>query len=302
MNSRRHFILSGALASIGLIGGGRRGFAAPSSALEQQFARIELEGGGRLGIAVLDAASGVRAGHRADDLFPMCSTFKLLACGALLKRVDAGEERLDRRVKVEASDIVPDSSVIKAPEGGDGMSIAELCAAAMTYSDNTAANLILAGIGGPSALTAFARSIGDTKTRLDRIEPELNEALPGDPRDTTTPAAMLDDIQKLILGDALSGASRAQLTQWLLDNKTGGKRLRAGLPNGWRCGDKTGSGERGTTNDVGVLWPPGRAPIVVTIYLTETAAPADKRDATLAAVGRAIATAQDSGTRGKGTY
>ena len=166
--------------------------------------------------------------------------------------------------------------------------MAELCEAAITLSDNTAANLILASLGGPEGLTAYARSIGDTTTRLDRIEPFLNEAVPGDLRDTTTPAAMLKNVHTLALGDALSAASKQQLTAWLLGNRTGDARLRAGLPAGWRCGDKTGSGERGTTNDIGVVWPPHGAPIIVAIYLTETAASGEKRNATLAEIGRAV--------------
>ena len=138
------------------------------------------------------------------------------------------------------------------------MTLAEICEAAMIVSDNTAGNLILAALGGPAGFTAYVRSLGDSITRLDRIEPDLNEAAPGDPRDTTTPLAMLGNVQKLVLGDALSAASREQLTKWMLGNKTGDTRLRAQLPAGWRTGDKTGAGERGTNNDVGVLWPPGR--------------------------------------------
>ena len=161
----------------------------------------------------------------------------------------------------------------------------------MTLSDNTAGNLLLASMGGPAGLTAFLRSLGDAVTRLDRIEPGLNEAIPGDPRDTTTPAAMLANLQALALGSALSAGSREQLVGWLLGNRTGDTRLRAGLPDGWRSGDKTGSGERGTTNDVGILWPPGRAPVLVAAYLTGTPAAAEQRNATIAAVGQAVATA-----------
>jgi len=171
------------------------------------------------------------------------------------------------------------------------MTLAELCAAALNYSDNTAANLLLASLGGPQALTAYARSIGDPVTRLDRIEPDLNEAVPGDPRDTTTPAAMLQNLHTLLFGEVLSAASKDQLTTWLLGNRTGDARLRAGLPPGWRCGDKTGSGERGSTNDIGVIWPPQSAPVLVTVYLTETSATSEARNATLADVGRAIARA-----------
>jgi beta-lactamase class A len=187
--------------------------------------------------------------------------------------------------------VVVNSAITKDRAGGEGMTLGELCEAAMIVSDNTAGNLLLAALGGPAGLTAYARSLGDTVTRLDRIEPELNEAIPGDPRDTTSPAAMLADLRTLVLGDALSASSRELLTQWLIGNKTGDTRLRAGLPKGWRVGDKTGAGEHGTTNDVGIIWPPGRAPVLVAIYLTGTPQGGDQRNATLAAVGRAVAAA-----------
>ena len=144
---------------------------------------------------------------------------------------------------------------------------------------------------GPAGITVLARSLGDPVTRLDRTEPELNEAKPGDPRDTTSPAAMTANLRALLIGEALSTASRAQLTAWLAANKTGDTRLRARLPAGWRVGDKTGTGGNGTNNDVGVLWPPGRAPILVSAYLTETAVPPEQRNAAIAAVGQAVAQA-----------
>lgn len=268
-----------------------RAAGGPSEKLTADLARIERESGGRLGVAVLDTRTQAQATHRADELFPMCSTFKLLAAAGVLARVDAGKERLDRRIRFEARDVVVNSAMTKDRAGGDGMSLADLCEAAMIVSDNTAGNLLLASLGGPEGLTAYARSLGDMVTRLDRIEPELNEAIPGDPRDTTSPAAMLSDLRALVLGSALSASSRDQLTRWLIGNKTGDTRLRAGLPSGWRVGDKTGSGERGTTNDVGVIWPPGRAPILVSVYLTETPRAGEQRNATLAAVGRAVASA-----------
>jgi beta-lactamase class A len=256
--------------------------------LADELSRIESGSGGRLGVAILDTGTQRRAEHRAAELFPMCSTFKLLAAAAVLKRAENGQDQLQRRIKFQASDLVTYSPVTKDHVGGDGMTLAELCAAALNYSDNTAANLLLASLGGPQGLTAYARSIGDPVTRLDRIEPDLNEAVPGDPRDTTTPAAMLQNLHTLLFGDVLSAASRDQLTAWLLGNRTGDTRLRAGLPPGWRCGDKTGSGERGSTNDIGVIWPPQGAPILVTVYLTETAAASEARNATLADVGRTI--------------
>jgi beta-lactamase class A len=293
MITRRRFAHGAAAAIVGcgFAGAPRTARSAPglSDKLAAEFARIEKESGGRLGVAVLDTRTDARAAHRADERFPMCSTFKLLAAAAILARVDAGKERLDTRIRFEDRDLVVNSAMTKDRVGGEGMSIAELCEAAMIVSDNTAGNLLLARLGGPEGLTAYARSLGDTVTRLDRIEPYLNEAIPGDERDTTSPAAMLADLYALALGNVLSASSRDQLTRWLLGNKTGDTRLRAGLPSYWRVGDKTGSGDRGTTNDIGIIWPPGRAPVLVSIYLTETSLAGEQRNATLAAVGRAVA-------------
>jgi beta-lactamase class A len=291
--SRRYFAT---VACAALVGYGLRATSAGAAGefaerLPGDIARVETESGGRLGVAVLDTLTDARFGHRADERFPICSTFKLLAAAAVLARVDAKQERLDRRVEFAAADVVVNSPVTKDHVGAPGMSLEELCEAAMTMSDNTAGNLLLASLGGPQGLTAYARSLGDTVTRLDRIEPELNEATPGDVRDSTTPAAMAANVRALALEKALSAVSRQQLVRWLIGNKTGDTRLRAGLPAGWRVGDKTGSGERGTTNDVGVFWPPDRAPVIVSIYLTQTAASPTQRNATLAAVGRAVASA-----------
>jgi beta-lactamase class A len=288
MLTKRELVLGAAA-----VGFGRAAFAAAAETFASAFARIETESGGRLGVAVLDTATGMKAGHRAGERFPMCSTFKLLAAAAVLRRVDAGSERLDRRIRFDAKDLVVYSPVTEK-HTSDGMTLAELCDAAITLSDNTAGNLLLAALGGPGGLTAFARSLGDAVTRLDRIEPDLNEARPGDPRDTTSPAAMTANLRELLIGDALSAPSRARLTAWLAANKTGDTRLRARLPAGWRVGDKTGVGANGSNNDVGVLWPPGRAPIVVSAYLTEAAAaPPAQRDAAIAAVGHAVAEAVD---------
>lgn len=295
MINKRRFaqVACAAVAACGIVPALRQARAASgwSEKLAAELAKIEADSGGRLGVEVLDTLTGARSGHRADERFPMCSTFKLLAAGAILARVDAGKERLDRRIRFEARDIVPISAITKDRAGGDGMSLGELCEAAMVVSDNTAGNLLLAALGGPAGLTAFARSLGDAVTRLDRIEPDLNEAVPDDPRDTTSPAAMLANLHALVLGDVLSSVSKDQLSRWLVGNRTGDLRLRAGLPAGWRVGDKTGSGERGTTNDVGIIWPPGRAPILVSVYLTETSKTGDQRNAILAAVGGAVAAA-----------
>lgn len=257
--------------------------------LALQLAELERKSGGRLGVSIFDTASRRSTSHRGDERFPMCSTFKLLAVAALLRDVEQGRQRLDRRIRFEPSEVVVNSLVTKDRAGGDGMTLSEICEAAMTYSDNTAGNLILANIGGPQGLTAFARRIGDTTTRLDRIEPELNEARPGDLRDTTTPSAMAGNVQTLALGKVLSDSSKNLIEKWLVGNKTGDERLRAGLPAGWRCGDKTGAGENGTTNDVGLIWPPNRKPIIASIFLTGTDATSEQRNNILANVGRLIA-------------
>jgi beta-lactamase class A len=257
--------------------------------LVPELARIEQTSGGRLGVAVLDTKNGLHSGYRPNEPFPMCSTFKLLAVSAILKRVDAGQEKLDRRIAFGRSDLVVNSPTTTARVGEGSLTLAEICEAAMVVSDNTAGNLLLATLGGPTGVTAFARSLGDQTTRLDRVEPELNEALPGDPRDSTSPTAMLTSIYKLVLGNFLSPTSRQQLTVWLRGNKTGETRLRARLPKDWRVGDKTGAGEHGTTNDVGLFWPPNRDPVVVAAYLTNSPAGTDQRNATIAAVGEAVA-------------
>jgi beta-lactamase class A len=242
----------------------------------------------RLGVAVLDTASGALGGYRLDERFAMCSTFKFAAVAAVLARVDAGQERLDRRIGVTRSSLVGGSPVTSKRVGGGGMSVAEVWEPAITVSDNAAANLLLAAIGGPAAVTAFARRVGDTATRLDRTEPTLNEGTPGDPRDTSTPRAMAQTLRSVLLGNVLSDASRALLTQWMTATSTGAARLRAGLPADWRVADKTGTGHLGTTNDIAVLWPPHRAPLVVVTYLTECQAQEAAREGALAQVARSL--------------
>jgi len=259
----------------------------PATAI-RRWADIEASVGGRLGVAVLDTASGELAGHRLDERFPMCSTFKFLAVALVLARVDAGHERLDRRIVVPREALLKWAPVTSKRVGGQGMTVAELCEAAITVSDNTAANLLLASAGGPTGVTGFARRIGDGVTRLDRIEPELNEATPGDPRDTSTPRAMAQTLRSVLLGSALSEAGRALIVQWMSASTTGAQRLRAGVPFDWRVADKTGTGELGTTNDIGLLLPPRRAPLVVVSYLTECRAAADAREAALADVARSV--------------
>jgi len=257
--------------------------------LAARLAELEKRSGGRLGCAFLNTATGSVIGHRADERFPMCSTFKASAAAFVLERVDRGAERLDRRIVYSARDILPNSPVTKPHVGGKGLPISELCRAAITVSDNTAANLLLASFGGPAALTNFWRSIGDPVTRLDRKEPELNEGAPGDPKDTASPAATVENFRKFVLGEVLSRASREMFSKWLIANTTGDARLRAGLPHDWRVGDKTGTGGHETSNDIAVIWPPNRKPFVVAAYLTQGSTSDHDREAILADVGRAVA-------------
>lgn len=251
---------------------------------------LETKSGGRLGLALIEVGGPRRWSARGGERFPVCSTFKTVLAAAVLARVDRGEEQLDRRVAVAASDVVVNSPFAQSRAGGEA-SVRDLCEAAMTLSDNTAANLLLPSVGGPEGLTRYARVIGDAAFRLDRTEPALNEAAPGDPRDTTTPEAMAATVEKLVFGEILSPASRGALTRWLIDGRTGAKRLRAGLPKDWMTGDKTGVGENGTLNDVAAVWPPDARPLILACYLTGSTLDAAGRDATLAATAAAVARA-----------
>lgn len=236
----------------------------PSSA-EALLARLESESGGRLGLFALDTADDRHIHWRGDERFPFCSTFKMMLAAAVLAR---GPALLAQHIRYQASDLVS-YSPITSKHAGKGMTVAALCAATIQYSDNGAANLLIQRLGGTAAVTAFARSIGDHQFRLDRMETQLNSAIPGDLRDTTTPAAMAGSLQQLVLGAALPPAARKHLKDWLLGNTTGDTRIRAGVPSGWQVADKTGTGEYGSTNDIAIIWPPGRAPIVLAVYFTQ---------------------------------
>lgn len=251
--------------------------------------RLEAESGGRLGVCFFDGHGGEIRGYRQTERFPMCSTFKVLATAALLHRVDQGEEKLMRVVRFAQQDIVPYSPITKHHAGSDGMTLVELCQAAVTVSDNTAANLILKTYGGPGGFTAYARSLHDKVTVLNRMEPALNDAVPGDTRDTTSPEAMLRDLRALILGEALQAKSRRLLTRWMENCQTGSERIRAGLPTTWRVADKTGSGARNTTNDIAVFWDGNGKAYVLTVYLTGATLNDAGRNALLARVATAAA-------------
>ena len=264
-----------------------------TSGISRSMAALEARSGGRLGVAVLDTATGKTFGHRADERFAMCSTFKALIAGLVLKRVDQGQERLDRRIRYGKGVLMMNSPATEK-HVDDGMTVGELCEATITRSDNAAANLLLDTFGGPPALTAFLRGLGDKVTRTDGYEPDINVVKPGEVHDTTSPNAMLATLRTLTLGTVLSPASRQRLIAWLVGNQTGGKRLRAGLPAGWKVGDKTGSwgdNRKGTTNDIAVIWPPGRAPLLITAYLADARLDSDGRNAVVAEVARLVVAA-----------
>ncbi|HET9368369.1 MAG TPA: class A beta-lactamase [Candidatus Udaeobacter sp.] len=254
-----------------------------------RIAAIETRIGSRIGVAALDTGNEKHLDYRAEERFPMCSTFKFLAAAAVLKRVDEKKERLERFVPYNAKDILEYAPVTKEHLKEGGMTLGALCEAAIEQSDNTAGNLLLNAIGGPAGLTNFVRALGDRVTRLDRIEPELNSAIPGDERDTTTPAAISSDMQRLLLGDALSEASRRKLDDWLQRNETGGSMIRAGVPKTWSVGDKTGRGSNGATNDIAIMRPPRGAPILLAIYSVGSTATANDRAAAIAEVAKVVA-------------
>lgn len=249
---------------------------------------VEARLGGRVGVAIYDDESGKSWAYRAEQRFPISSTFKAYACGAVLARVDAGREDLARVVTFEEKDLVTYSPVTENRVGPDGMSMSEICEAAVTVSDNTAGNLIIESLGDPSGFTTFMRSIGDPATRLDRWETELNEGVPGDPRDTTTPKAAADSLRALLLGDVLSTGSRARLTGWMLNDKVADALFRSVVPDGWRVADKTGAGGSGSRSLIAVMWPPERKPIIAAVYMTENDAEFSDRNAAIAEIGQAI--------------
>lgn len=262
------------------------------SSTETLLAKLENTYGGRLGLCALNTANGAQIRYRADERFPFCSTFKFILAGAILARSTQIAGLMQQRVNYTRSDLAH-YSPITSKHVADGMTVAELCRAAIQYSDNTSANLLMKMLGGPPAVTAFARSIGNTEFRLDRWETELNSAIPGDPRDTSTPAAMARSLQSLVLDGTLPLAQREQLQEWLRGNTTGANRIRAGIPANWQIGDKTGTGDYGTANDIAVIWPPTRAPIILAIYHTQRRADAKPSDGVIAAAARIVVNAPD---------
>jgi beta-lactamase class A len=266
--------------------------SADPAAADDGFTALEGDLDGELGVAAIDTGSGRTVLHRADQRFAMCSTFKTVLAAAILARAGRTPGLLDQSVPLPKDVFVAWSPVTGEHEGG-ALTVRELCAAALQHSDNTAANALLREVGGPAGLTQFARTLGDDAFRLDRWETALNAAVPGDERDTTTPLAMARTLQRLLLGDALPPQGRQQLRDWMLGNTTGAGRIRAAAPAGWQVADKTGSGDYGCTNDVAVLYPPGRAPIVLAVYSRQRVRDAQGRSDVVAAAARMALAAFD---------
>jgi beta-lactamase class A len=252
---------------------------------------IEEKVGGRIGVAAVDTGTGRRLAHRGDDRFAMCSTFKWMLAAAVLARHDRGGGVLEQRLSFGRKDLLAHSPVTEEHLADGSMTIMELCKAVVETSDNTAANTLLKFIGGPAAFTRYLRSIGDQTTRLDRMEPALNSNHPGDPRDTTTPNAMIATLQTVLVGDALSAGPREMLLGWMKDCQTGLHRLRGGLAPTWVAGDKTGTGERGAVNDNAIVWPPGRAPILIAAYTSGSRASIEALEGAQAEIGSRVVAA-----------
>ncbi|MFG2628308.1 class A beta-lactamase [Streptomyces sp. NPDC048473] len=268
----------------------------PGNEAVRRLQDLEREHAARLGVFGWNTVTGRSVLHRGDERFPMCSTFKTLAVGAVLRDLDRDGTFLSKVIHYTEQDTKRSGGapVTGLPENlAHGMTVEGLCGAAISHSDNTAANLLLDELGGPTSVTRFCRSIGDSVTRLDRWEPELNSAEPGRATDTTSPRAIGRTYARLALGRSLEAGDRRRLTGWLLANKTGGTRLRAGLPGGWTVGDKTGTGSYGTANDVGIAWPSGQGPIVMAVLSTKHDVDAEADDPLIAKAADILATALD---------
>jgi beta-lactamase class A len=273
--------------------------ASPALAADAQpeLETYERESGGRIGVYAENLATGAKLAWRADERFVMCSTFKASLAACVLARVDRGEDQLAAMIPYDKADLLEYAPVARQNLAAGAMSVTEMCKAIVELSDNTCANLLLARIGGPAALTAFWRSLGDSTSRLDHNEPELNRSPPGDPRDTTTPAAMAGNLRRLVTGAALSPASRAQLMEWMVGCKTGANRLRGGLPANWKIGDKTGNNGKDASGDIAVVWPKPDtkpdtkpdAPILIAAYTQGGTPNAAQFEAVFARIGRMVA-------------
>jgi len=258
-----------------------------ANTITEKIKQVEQKLGARVGVSVFDISANESWNYNGDDKFPLMSTFKALACAKLLADVEKGIQSFDTSMVIKESSLIAWSPVAEK-RIGEKMNLKQACSAAMLMSDNTATNIVLTGIKGPKALTQFMRSMGDNVTRLDRIEPDLNEALDGDERDTTTPNAMVKSLHKLLFGDVLSHDSKQQLKQWMIDNKVTGSLLRSVLPKNWSIADRSGSGGFGSRGITAVVWSEQHAPIIISIYLTQTSASFAQRNKAIADIGKEI--------------
>jgi beta-lactamase class A len=289
MNTTRRGLLKAGLATSVVVATSSPARAAPPSAVPSQLRELEQTYGARLGVYARNTRTGAVVAHRAHERFAMCSTFKTIVAAAVLRDHDRCAP-LDRLIHFPPTDILPNSPVT-GPKLDTGVTVAEACAGAIRYSDNTAGNLLLRQVGGPAGLTRFFRSIGDEVSRLDRWETDLNTAVPGDLRDTTTPEAMGRDYERLMLGRALDRPDREQLVTWLTGNTTSTLRFRAGLPQGWVLGDKTGTGAYASAHDVGVAWTTRGTPVLLSVLSSKDTADAPVDNPLIAEAARIIAAA-----------
>lgn len=290
LHTTHRFLLASLLLLFTLAACGREQNS-PSNDFADLLLTLEQELDGTIGVFAMDTMTGNELAYRADERFAMASTFKSLLVAAVLAEVDAGTLDLEERYGIDGVDMQSYSPVVGKLAPNETISLSELCAAAITISDNTATNMLLELIGGPDELTQFLRRSGDDVTRLDRYETALNSNDKGDERDTTTPRAMTHSMYRLLTSDLLSSASKQRITEWLIASQTGLSRLRAGLPPGWTVGDKTGMGRNGAANNFAIAWPPGRKPVVMTVFMSWSDADVDTLNAAHARIAAHIAAA-----------
>lgn len=274
------------LALLLLAGAGASRAEQPDARL-QKLAELERQHGGRLGVAMLDMRDGSLVSYRGGERFPFCSTFKIILVAKILHQSVEDLKLLDKRFRITGLDIEKYAPIV-SKQIGEEMTVSDLCGAAIMYSDNAATNILMRHFGGPEAVTSFARSFGDDTFRLDRREPELNTAIPGDPRDTSTPDSMANATRGLLFGNVLPKTKQDVLMHWLLNNTTGNQRIRAGVPSGWAVGDKTGTGDYGTTNDVAVFWPDGGGAVILAVYYTQDDKDAKAKNEVIASAARIL--------------
>lgn len=278
---KSNYLLLALIINVGLV------FNVQANAVINEIKAQERLLGARIGVSIYDVTANDIWNYNGNTKFPLMSTFKVLACAKLLSDVEKGLQSFDNSTVIKKDSLISWSPITEKIVG-EKMSLNEACSAAMIMSDNTATNIVLSAIKGPKALTQFMRSIGDDVTRLDRIEPDLNEALDGDIRDTTTPNAMVKSLHTLLFGDVLSQASKTQLKQWMIDNKVTGSLLRSVLPHNWLIADRSGSGGYGSRAIAAVVWSEKRTPLIISIYLTQTEASFAQRNKAIAEIGKEI--------------